>query len=214
MYSNNYVKSSKLSQIGDGEKMVRALFAVARCYQPAVIFIDEIDSLLTQRSDNEHEATRRIKNEFLIQWDGAGTNKDDQLLLVGATNRPHELDEAARRRLVKRVYIPLPDPPARTELVKNLLRKQDNSLTAEDVERVVQQTNGYSGADLHALCSEAALGPLRALRSKGQVNSPPLNSPIFYYYFFFFYGLTLCRTSEMWRWMQYALYHWETSRKL
>lgn len=59
-----------LLQIGEGEKMVRALFAVARCFQPAVIFMDEIDSLLTQRSDSEHESSRRIKTEFLVQLVG------------------------------------------------------------------------------------------------------------------------------------------------
>lgn len=95
--------------VGDGEKMVRALFAVARCHQPAVIFIDEIDSLLSQRSESEHESSRRIKTEFLVQLDGATTDSDERLLVIGATNRPQELDEAARRRFVKRLYIPLPE---------------------------------------------------------------------------------------------------------
>lgn len=94
--------------IGDGEKMVRALFCVARCHQPTVIFIDEIDSLLSQRSDTEHESSRRIKTEFLVQLDGATTDSEERLLVIGATNRPQELDEAARRRFVKRLYIPLP----------------------------------------------------------------------------------------------------------
>lgn len=85
--------------------MVRALFGVARCFAPSVIFVDEIDSLLIQRSEGENEATRRLKTEFLIQWDGAASRPQDRLLLVGATNRPQELDEAARRRLVKRVSI-------------------------------------------------------------------------------------------------------------
>jgi SpoVK/Ycf46/Vps4 family AAA+-type ATPase len=83
--------------MGEGEKLVRALFAVARVEQPSVIFIDEIDSLLTARSEGEYEGTRRIKTEFLVQWDGAGTSDTDRVLVVGATNRPGDLDEAARR---------------------------------------------------------------------------------------------------------------------
>jgi SpoVK/Ycf46/Vps4 family AAA+-type ATPase len=68
---------------GDGEKLVRTLFAIARVKQPSVIFIDEIDSLLTSRSDGEFEASRRIKTEFLICLDGAGTSAKDRILIVG-----------------------------------------------------------------------------------------------------------------------------------
>ncbi|CAB3234707.1 unnamed protein product [Arctia plantaginis] len=149
--------------IGDGEKMVRALFAVARCHQPAVIFIDEIDSLLTQRSDTEHEATRRIKTEFLVQFDGAATGDEDRLLIVGATNRPQELDEAARRRLVKRLYIPLPDAGARQQIITNLLKNENNELTLQHIAEVAGLTEGYSGADMRSLCSEAAMGPVRSV---------------------------------------------------
>ena len=67
--------------------MVRALFAVAGVYQPAVVFIDEIDSLLSQRSDSEHEASRRIKTEFLVQLDGAATSSEDRILVVGRCSR-------------------------------------------------------------------------------------------------------------------------------
>lgn len=74
-----------------------------------MIFIDEVDSLLSQRSDTEHESSRRIKTEFLVQLDGATTDSEERLLVIGATNRPQELDEAARRRFVKRLYIPLPE---------------------------------------------------------------------------------------------------------
>lgn len=96
------ISSSSLTSkwVGEGEKMVRALFAVARAHQPSVIFIDEIDSLLSQRTDGENEATRRIKTEFLVQFDGCGTSDQDRILMVGATNRPHEIDEAARRRYI------------------------------------------------------------------------------------------------------------------
>ncbi|KAI0219255.1 Fidgetin-like protein 1 [Massospora cicadina] len=159
------ISSSSLTSkwIGDGEKMVRALFAVARCHQPAVVFVDEIDSLLTQRSDNEVEASRRIKTEFLVQLDGCATSSDDRLLVIGATNRPQEIDEAARRRFQKRVYIALPEPQGRRKIITNLLRSQNHSLTEADLDEIARLTHGYSGSDMDGLCREAALGPIRSI---------------------------------------------------
>ncbi|XP_031300855.2 fidgetin-like protein 1 [Camelus dromedarius] len=151
--------------VGEGEKMVRALFAVARCQQPAVIFIDEIDSLLSQRGDGEHESSRRIKTEFLVQLDGAATSAEDRVLVVGATNRPQEIDEAARRRLAKRLYIPLPEAPAREQIVTSLMSRERCQLSAEEVQRVVQRSQGFSGADMTQLCREASLGPIRSLQA-------------------------------------------------
>ncbi|XP_077585938.1 fidgetin-like protein 1 [Stigmatopora nigra] len=150
--------------VGEGEKMVRALFAIARCHQPAVIFIDEIDSLLSQRTDGEHDASRRIKTEFLVSLDGATTAADDRILVVGATNRPQEIDEAARRRLAKRLYIPLPEGPARHQIITNLMAREKNQLRAEELERIVASTEGFSGADMTQLCREAALGPIRSIQ--------------------------------------------------
>ncbi|CAL8076354.1 unnamed protein product [Calicophoron daubneyi] len=149
--------------VGEGEKMVRALFAVARIYQPAVIFMDEVDSLLTQRSETEHESSRRIKTEFLVQLDGVTTGEEERLLFIGATNRPQELDEAARRRFVKRLYIPLPTRKAREQIVRHLFRKQHHLLNPEDFAFVADRTEGYSGADMANLCREAAMGPIRSL---------------------------------------------------
>lgn len=149
--------------VGEGEKMVRALFAVARCHQPAVVFIDEIDSLLSQRSDGEHEASRRIKTEFLVQLDGAATLSEDRLLVIGATNRPQEIDEAARRRFVKRLYIPLPETAARKQIVLNLLSQQVYQLSEPELDVICSKTDGYSGADMANLCREAALGPIRSM---------------------------------------------------
>lgn len=157
------VSSSSLTSKwhGESEKLVRALFAVARSRQPAVIFIDEVDSLLQERSENEDESTRRIKTEFLVQIDGAGTQGEERLLLIGATNRPQELDSAARRRFVKRIYIPLPDLAARKAIISNLLRDQKHTLTEQDMEHICTLTDGFSGADMHSLCHDAALGPIR-----------------------------------------------------
>ncbi len=150
--------------VGEGEKMVRALFAIARCHQPAVIFIDEIDSLLSQRTDGEHDSSRRIKTEFLVQLDGAATSAEDRILVVGATNRPQEIDEAARRRLAKRLYIPLPEAEARRQIVTDLMSREKSQLGADEMEKVVQGTEGFSGADMTQLCREAALGPIRSIR--------------------------------------------------
>lgn len=149
--------------VGEGEKLVRALFACARALQPSVIFIDEIDSLLTQRTDGEFEASRRIKTEFLVQFDGAATSNADRILVIGATNRPQELDEAARRRLVKRLYIPLPDAAARRTIVCILLASQQHSLSEAHIDAICLRTEGYSGADVDNLCREAALGPIRGI---------------------------------------------------
>lgn len=91
---------------GEGEKLVKALFAAARYLQPSVIFVDEIDSILSARSSNEHEASRRMKTEFLVQMDGVNNQKsDDRVLVLAATNIPWELDGAVQRRFVKKIYI-------------------------------------------------------------------------------------------------------------
>eukprot|EP00796_Vickermania_ingenoplastis_P009316 gene9316-6555_t len=167
---------------GEAEQLVRCLFAVATVKQPSVIFVDEVDSLLSMRGDGENDAERRLKTEFLVQMDGVGTRSTDRVLLIGATNRPDELDEAARRRLEKRLYIPLPNPAARRELIQRLLhslqvdynerhRKEGgegaaappkvHALSEKDFTRLVEATEGYSGADLRLLCREAAMAPLR-----------------------------------------------------
>nr|CDS26390.1 fidgetin protein 1 [Hymenolepis microstoma] len=149
--------------VGDGEKMVRALFTIARMHAPAVIFIDEVDSLLSQRSETEHESSRRIKTEFLVQLDGVSTGSEERLLLIGATNRPQELDEAARRRFVKRLYVPLPCEDARREIVGRLIKQQKHSLTPDDLDIIAAKSEGFSGADVANLCREAAMGPIRGL---------------------------------------------------
>ncbi|VUZ49460.1 unnamed protein product [Hymenolepis diminuta] len=143
--------------------MVRALFTIARIHAPAVIFIDEVDSLLSQRSETEHESSRRIKTEFLVQLDGVSTGSEERLLLIGATNRPQELDEAARRRFVKRLYVPLPCEDARREIVERLIKQQKHSLTPDDLDIIAAKSEGFSGADVANLCREAAMGPIRGL---------------------------------------------------
>lgn len=150
--------------VGEGEKLVRALFAMARELQPSIIFIDEVDSLLSERSNNEHEASRRLKTEFLVEFDGLPCNPEsERVIVMAATNRPQELDEAALRRFPKRVYVTLPDADTRSELLKKLLAKQGCTLNQKELKRLATLTEGYSGSDLTALAKDAALGPIREL---------------------------------------------------
>ncbi|XP_015971336.1 ATPase family AAA domain-containing protein FIGL1 [Arachis duranensis] len=165
-----YISASSLTSkwIGEGEKLVRALFGVASCRQPAVIFVDEIDSLLSQRkSDGEHESSRRLKTQFLIEMEGFDSGSE-QILLIGATNRPQELDEAARRRLTKRLYIPLPSSEARAWIIRNLLEKDGLfSLSREEIDIICNITEGYSGSDMKNLVKDASMGPLREALKQG-----------------------------------------------
>lgn len=143
--------------LGESEKLVRALFSLAKALAPSIIFVDEIDSLLSSRGgSSEHESTRRIKTEFLIQWSDlqkaaagkAQTDKEKQegdasrVLVLAATNLPWAIDEAARRRFVRRQYIPLPEPHVRVEQLKTLLGHQKHNLKQEDIEALVLLTDG------------------------------------------------------------------------
>ena len=163
----NISASSLLSKwIGESEKLVRTLFTLASINQPSVIFIDEIDSILTSRSENENESSRRIKTEFLVQLDGAGTNADDRILIIGATNRPQEIDDAFVRRLSKRLYIPLPNFISRKMLIENVIDKEKKmgnlyDVSNDDINEIVKRTKGYSGSDLINVCKEAAMMPIR-----------------------------------------------------
>nr|XP_029712430.1 spastin-like isoform X2 [Aedes albopictus] len=160
--------------VGDGEKLVRALFAVAREMHPSIIFIDEVDSLLSERSSGEHEATRRLKTEFLVQFDGLPANSEsDKIVVMAATNRPQELDEAALRRFPKRVYVTLPDLSTRELLLRKLLEKQGSPLSDADMKRLAILTEGYSGSDLTALAKDAALEPIRELNVEEVKNMDP-----------------------------------------
>ena len=142
---------------GESEKLVRALFALAKAMAPSIIFVDEIDSLLSSRSSaNEGEASRRSKTEFLIQWSdlqraAAGREQSDKekkegdasrVLVLAATNLPWDIDDAARRRFVRRQYIPLPEDYVRALQLRKLLSHQKQELSDADIEVLVQVTNG------------------------------------------------------------------------
>ncbi|XP_047442407.1 vacuolar protein sorting-associated protein 4B-like [Mugil cephalus] len=150
--------------LGESEKLVKNLFTLAREHKPSIIFIDEIDSLCGSRSENESEAARRIKTEFLVQMQGVG-NDNDGILVLGATNIPWTLDSAIRRRFEKRIYIPLPEEHARAFMFKLHLGSTPNSLTEDDFMTLGRKTDGYSGADVSIIVRDALMQPVRKVQS-------------------------------------------------
>ena len=149
--------------VGESEKTVKSLFKIAYKKVPSIIFIDEIDSILSKRSESENEATKRLKTEFLIQFDGLGSNTNARLLVIAATNRPMDLDEALLRRLPKRVYCGPLDEDGRFEFIKKVINRVETNLSDEDIREIAKKTNDYSNSDLMELCREAAYQPVREL---------------------------------------------------
>ena len=151
--------------LGEGEKLMRTLFALANERSPSVVFFDEIDSLLGKRGGNEHEASRRMKTEFLVQVDGVAAD-NTSVTIMAATNRPFDLDEAALRRMPKRILIPLPDEEARRALIEYNLKKVKNEASEVEITEVITETEGYSCADLSSLVKEAAMMPVREIAAE------------------------------------------------
>lgn len=146
---------------GDSEKLVKVLFEVARHLAPSTIFLDEIDALISQRGEgsSEHEASRRLKTELLVQMDGL-TKSNELVFVLAATNLPWQLDSAMLRRLEKRILVPLPEAEARRGIFEELLLPQSNGVELP-FNAMVEGTEGYSGSDIRIVCKEAAMRPLR-----------------------------------------------------
>lgn len=160
----NVTGSSLTSKwFGDAEKLTKALFSFASRLAPVIIFIDEVDSLLGARGGaSEHEATRRMRNEFMSAWDGLRTKDSQQILILGATNRPFDLDDAVIRRLPRRIYVDLPNADNRLKILKVIL-SQECLETDFPFEQLANATEGYSGSDLKNLCVAAAYRPVQEL---------------------------------------------------
>lgn len=146
---------------GDSEKLVRALFDLARQHSPSIIFIDEVDSLCTARNSQESESSRRIKTEFLVQMQGLATESNSRILVLGATNLPWELDGGILRRFERRVYIPLPDATARKKMFELNVTATPHVLTSADFMQLANASQGYSGADIAIVCRDALFQRVR-----------------------------------------------------
>ena len=166
--------------VGESERAVRQVFARARASSPCIIFFDELDALVPRRDDTLSESSARVVNTLLTELDGLDARRG--VFVLAATNRPDMLDPAMCRpgRLDKLLYVDLPAPEERAEIMRTLLagsrrRCRVPLLSPEVVEDVAVMMGGlngsdYSGADLAALVREAgvralrrALGPLEEM---------------------------------------------------
>ncbi|PPR91869.1 hypothetical protein GOBAR_AA28808 [Gossypium barbadense] len=162
VFINVRVSNLMSKWFGDAQKLVAAVFSLAYKLQPAIIFIDEVDSFLGQRRATDHEAMAIMKTEFMALWDGFTTDQNARVLVLGATNRPAELDEAILRRFSQVFEIGKPDCDDREKILKVILKNERVEDTI-DLYHIARLCEGYTGSDLFELCKQAAYNPLRDL---------------------------------------------------
>ncbi|KAI0647163.1 AAA-domain-containing protein [Trametes meyenii] len=163
--------------VGEGEKLVRAVFALARRLSPCVVFIDELDALFGARLSRESGnslAHRGVITEFMQEMDGLKSSKESNVIVIGATNRPFDLDDAVLRRLPRRLLVDLPGEKEREEILKILLRDETR---ADDVDlrQLAKKTESFSGSDLKHLCVSAALDAVKERVTVPWRQSSPLS---------------------------------------
>jgi SpoVK/Ycf46/Vps4 family AAA+-type ATPase len=173
-FINLHISTLTEKWYGDSNKLVSAVFSLARKMAPSIVFIDEIDAVLGTRHSGEHEASGMVKAEFMTHWDGlasaqTGTREPQRVLILGATNRMDDIDEAILRRMPKRFSVGLPDSEQRKRILKLILKDtkidrnpDENSRRRKlDLDHLVQISSGMSGSELREACREAAMVPVR-----------------------------------------------------
>ena len=163
------VRASTLQSkwFGEAQRLTTAVFTLAAKIQPCIIFVDEIDSILGKRGGHgEHEATHTMKTEFMSLWDGLLSGAGAAgVKVLGATNRPYELDEAVLRRFSACIEVPLPAAPQRESILRVILSEPKGNVSPDarggtQLARIAAATEGYSGSDLQELCTQAAMYPV------------------------------------------------------
>lgn len=145
---------------GESQKLAAAVFTLAVKIQPCIIFIDEIDSFLRRRNSTDHEATAMMKAQFMSLWDGLITDHDCTVIIMGATNRPEDLDRAILRRMPATFHIPMPNIAQRKQILELILTNEPISDDV-DIEKIGKLTDGFSGSDLRELCRNASVYRVR-----------------------------------------------------
>jgi len=155
--------------LGESERLVLNLFELARKNQPAIIFIDELDSIGVSRSGDDVGGERRLKTQLLTELQGLASKEDERITLIGATNLPWELDFALRSRFEKKIHVPLPNKEARAVIFEIHMEDVEVSPTV-DYDEMADLTEGYSGRDISVVCREAAMEPIRDLQRTGRMD--------------------------------------------
>ncbi|KAF3696115.1 ATPase family AAA domain-containing protein 1-A [Channa argus] len=153
---------------GESQKLTAAVFSLAVKIQPCIVFIDEIESFLRNRSSLDHEATAMMKAQFMSLWDGLDTSSINQVMVMGATNRPQDLDPAILRRMPTTFHIGLPNTRQRQEILR-LILAGENLSNAINLKEIAEKAEGYSGSDLRELCRDAAMYRVRDYVRKEQM---------------------------------------------
>ncbi|KAK5047316.1 hypothetical protein LTR84_006838 [Exophiala bonariae] len=175
-FINLHISTLTEKWFGDSNKLVNAVFSLARKLEPTIVFIDEIDAVLGVRHSGEHEASGMVKAEFMTHWDGLAsatvTGRPQRILVLGATNRIQDIDDAILRRMPKKFPVSLPDMAQRLKILKIMLK--DTKIDSEnmDLAHLSRVMTGMSGSDIKEACRDAAMIPVREMiqrqRQSGQ----------------------------------------------
>ncbi|KAJ2710410.1 mitochondrial dynamin GTPase Msp1 [Coemansia spiralis] len=160
VFINVHMSTLQDKWFGESNRLIRAVFSLAEKLQPAIVFIDEIDAFLRTRQSGEHEVSATMKAEFMTLWDGLTTAEGLRVVVMGATNRPNDIDSAILRRMPKRFFIKPPGDTQRRQILDIMLEKAE----LEDgfaMDELVRATRGMSGSDLKEMCRGAAIRPVR-----------------------------------------------------
>lgn len=147
---------------GESQKLAAAVFTLAIKIQPCIIFIDEIDTFLRKRETHDHEATSMMKAQFMILWDGLISTKNCSVVVMGATNRPNDVDAAIRRRMPATFYISMPSAEKRLKILQLILLNEEIDSDV-DMQVLANLTENFSGSDLKELCRSAAMSRVKEL---------------------------------------------------
>ncbi|KAJ6083848.1 hypothetical protein N7467_007983 [Penicillium canescens] len=179
-FINLHISTLTEKWYGDSNKLVNAVFSLARKLQPAIVFIDEIDAVLGTRRSGEHEASGMVKAEFMTHWDGLtsanSTGEPQRIVVLGATNRIQDIDEAILRRMPKKFPVTLPPTAQRLRILSLILKDTKVDRDNFNLHYLVNTMAGMSGSDIKEACRDAAMVPVRELIRQKKANGMQMDA--------------------------------------